>query len=175
MIDTASDGLDNIDVLGRECTSSSSNKRKHYDRVIGGLKPQKRKKLGVRYDMIIREGRCGHDEYIEYGASEAGSLYEGVGESRRPEEGSKKLPQCLKDMLNCLLFKKNDPSNMQTVGFIHSGLESSDRPVKHVTTITKSKSVHISNDVSNFGLTVLPAFYSAWVVKEIVRHVQASL
>lgn len=175
-IDSAFDNIENIDVLSKECSSTSSSKRKNKDRSIGGVEMQERKKMGYRCDMIFCENRIGHDESIEYGASEAGKLYDGDKGTKRMEEGSKKLPKCLKDMLDHLLCKKNDRLKIQTIGFVHSGLESffmtADRPVKYVTRINKSRSIHISNDISNFGSTVLPALYSAWIAKEVVKNVQ---
>jgi hypothetical protein len=135
--------------------------------------------MGYRCDMIFCRNRCGHDDIIEYGATEAGSLYDGDEATKRFEEGFIKLPKCLKDMLDSLLLKKDDKSNMQTIGFIHSGLESffmrAYRPVKYTTRITRSKSIHISNDISDFGSTVLPTLYSAWIAKEVVKIVQALL
>jgi hypothetical protein len=47
-----------------------------------------------------------------------------------------------------------------------------DRPVVYTTRITRSKGVHISNGVSEFGCSGLPAIYSAWIIKEIVRKTQ---
>lgn len=129
--------------------------------------------------MVLFEDRIGHDDYIEYGASEAGKLYQGEEGTKRLEEGSKKLPKYLKDMLDHLLLIKNDGSNMQTTGFIHSGLESffmtADRPVKYTKRISKSREIHISNDILGFGSTVLPALYSAWIAKEIIKNVKDSL
>ncbi|KAG2236271.1 hypothetical protein INT48_008631 [Thamnidium elegans] len=163
----------------QECSSVSSSKRKNKDRLIGGIEVRERKKMGYRCDMIFCENRIGHDDSIEYGASEAGKMYDGDQGTKRLEEGSKKLPECLKDMLDYLLIKKDERTKIQTVGFIHSGLESffmtADRPKKYITRITKSNQVHISNDISNFGATVLPAIYSAWIAKEVVKTVQAVL
>ncbi|GAA5806713.1 hypothetical protein MFLAVUS_000061 [Mucor flavus] len=129
--------------------------------------------------VSLSSDRIGHDDYIEYGASEAGKLYQGEEGTKRLEEGSKKLPKYLKDMLDHLLLIKNDGSNMQTTGFIHSGLESffmtADRPVKYTKRISKSREIHISNDILGFGSTVLPALYSAWIAKEIIKNVKDSL
>ncbi|KAG1379485.1 hypothetical protein G6F61_004902 [Rhizopus arrhizus] len=175
-IDSAFDNIKNIDVLSQECSSVSSSKRKNKDRSIGGVEMRERKKVGYRCDMIFCENRIGHDESIEYGASEAGKLYDGDEGTKRLEEGSKKLPKCLKDMLDHLLLKKDDRSKIQTIGFVHSGLESffmtADRPVKYATRIIKSRRTHISNDISGFGSTILPALYSAWMAKEVVKSVQ---
>ncbi|CAO3698990.1 unnamed protein product [Rhizopus microsporus] len=172
----ASDNLENIDVLSQGCSSVSSSKRKNKDRSIGGIEIQERKKMGYQCDMIFCESRIGHGEYIEYGALEAEKLYDGDKGTKRMEEGSKKLPKCLKDMLDHLLLKKDDRSRIQTIEFIHSGLESyfmtADRPVKYATRIIKSRRIHISNDISGFGSTTLPAVYSAWIAKEVVKKVQ---
>ncbi|KAI7897047.1 uncharacterized protein EV154DRAFT_410522, partial [Mucor mucedo] len=112
-----------------------------------GVQLRERKKMGHRFDMIFCENRVGHDETIEYGASEVGGLYDGNQGTKRLEEGCKKLPKCLKDMLNNLLLKKDN----------------------------KSRKTHISNDISGFGSTVLPAIYSAWIAKEVVKDVQGAL
>lgn len=64
--------------------------------------------MGYRCDMIFCRNRCGHDEIIEYGATEVGSLYDGDEVTKRFEEGFIKLPKCLKDMLDSLLLKKDD-------------------------------------------------------------------
>ncbi|CEJ04759.1 hypothetical protein RMCBS344292_18712 [Rhizopus microsporus] len=132
--------------------------------------------MGYRCDMIFCENRIGHDEYIEYGASEAEKLYDGDEGTKRMEKGSKRLPKCLKDILDHLLLKKDDRSRIQTIGFILSGLESyfmtAGRPVKYATRIIKSRRIHISNDISGFGLIILPAIYSAWIAKEVVKKVQ---
>ena len=57
---------------------------------------KKREKLEARRDMIFCKDRVGHNGDIEYGAAEAGSLYEGTEGTKRLEEGSKKLPKVLK-------------------------------------------------------------------------------
>ncbi len=53
-------------------------------------------------------------------------------------------------MLDHLLTIKNDKSNIQAIGFVHSDLQSffmtADRPVEYVTRITKSRTIHISNN-----------------------------
>ncbi|KAI7881197.1 uncharacterized protein EV154DRAFT_523507 [Mucor mucedo] len=61
---------------------------------------RERKKMGYRCDMIFCENRVGHDEIIEYGAAEAGKSYDGEEGTKRLEEGSKKLPKCLKDIFS---------------------------------------------------------------------------
>jgi hypothetical protein len=63
--------------------------------------------------MIFAKESCGHDEGIEYGASEAGKCYDGDATTKRLEEGSIKLPKCLKDMLDCLVSKVNDITQLQ--------------------------------------------------------------
>ncbi|KAI7881196.1 uncharacterized protein EV154DRAFT_523504, partial [Mucor mucedo] len=55
---------------------------------------------GYRCDMIFCENRVGHDQIIEYGAAEAGKSYDGEEGTKRLEEGSKKLPRCLKDIFS---------------------------------------------------------------------------
>ncbi|KAI8968192.1 hypothetical protein BDF20DRAFT_827803, partial [Mycotypha africana] len=107
-ISSVFDNIENIDVLSQECSSVSSSKRKNKDRSIGSIEMRERKKMGYRCDMIFCENRVGHDEIIEYGASEAGKLYDGDEGTKRLEEGSKKLPKCLKNMLDRLLLKKDD-------------------------------------------------------------------
>ncbi|RCH79374.1 hypothetical protein CU097_001927 [Rhizopus azygosporus] len=47
-----------------------------------------------------------------------------------------------------------------------------DRPVKYATRIIKSRRIHISNDISGFDSTILPAICSAWIAKEVVKKVQ---
>lgn len=78
-------------------------------------------------------------------------------------------------MLDSLLLKVNDITQVQTVGFIHSGLQfyviHADRPTKYITRMSKSRPYHISNDISEFGKSVLPAIYIAWVIKGIVARV----
>lgn len=51
---------------------------------------------------------------------------------------------------------------------IYFGLRA-DRPTKYITRIQKSRNYHLSSDTSQFGTTVLPAIYIAWVIKDIVR------
>jgi hypothetical protein len=57
---------------------------------------------------------------------------------------------------------------------IHSGLQSyvirADRPTKYTTRIQKPRNYHLSSDISQFGTTVLPTIYIAWVIKDIVRN-----
>ncbi|KAI8877374.1 hypothetical protein K501DRAFT_278513 [Backusella circina FSU 941] len=94
------------------------------------------------------------------------------GATKRLEEGFLKLPKCLKDMLDNILSKVDYFTKVQTLGFIHSGLQSylvrADRPTKYTTRIAKSRTYHISNDITEFGKSVLPAIYIAWVIKDIV-------
>ncbi|KAL7327925.1 hypothetical protein PS15p_206286 [Mucor circinelloides] len=77
-------------------------------------------------------------------------------------------------MLDSILPKCDDNQKLQTIGFIHSGLQSyvirADRPTKYITRIQKSRNYHLSSDISQFGTTVLPAIYIAWVIKDIVRN-----
>ncbi|RCH87751.1 hypothetical protein CU097_009214 [Rhizopus azygosporus] len=88
--------------------------------------------------------------------------------------GLVKLPKCLKDMLDSILPIGDDNKKLQTVGFIHSGLQSyvvrENRPTKYITRIQKSRNYHLSSDISQFGTTVLPAIYIAWIIKDIVRN-----
>ena len=77
-------------------------------------------------------------------------------------------------MLDNILPKADDHKKLQTVGFIHSGLQSyivrADRPTKYIARIQKSRAYHLSSDISQFGTTVLPAIYIAWIIKDIVRN-----
>lgn len=86
----------NIFILSQECVSLSSSKRKNRDRSIGGVELQQRKKIGYRCDMIFCEDRIGHDDYIEYGASEAGKLYQGEEGTKRLEGGRKNYQNALR-------------------------------------------------------------------------------
>ena len=74
---------------------------------------------------------------------------------------------------------KDDKARIQTIGFIHSGLESyfitCDRPAKDTTRISKSREIHTSSDISNFGTTVLPALYLVWMAKKTVKKVKNAL
>lgn len=133
-----------------------------------------RKKIGKKCDMIFAKKSCNHDEVEEYGASEAGKAYDGDQAIKRLEEGFVKLPKCLKDMLDNILPKCDDNKKLQTINFIHSGLQPyvirADRPTKYITRIQKSRNYHLSSDISQFGTIVLPAIYIAWVTKDIVRN-----
>ncbi|KAG1135866.1 hypothetical protein G6F37_012478 [Rhizopus arrhizus] len=173
-IDTVFNGEDEITVLRGETSSSSSSKRKNKDRSIAAVEPLERKKIGKKCDMIFAKKSCSHDKVEEYGASEAGKTYDGDQATKRLEEGLVKLPKCLKDMLDNILPKADDHKKLQTVGFIHSGLQSyvvrADRPTKYITRIQKSRTYHLSSDISQFGTTVLPAIYIAWIIKDIVRN-----
>jgi hypothetical protein len=102
-----------IAVLRGETSSSSSSKRKNKDRSIAALDHLERKKIGYKCNTIFARESCGHDETIEYGASEAGKLYDGNEAPKRLEEGFVKLPKCLKD----IIVKVNNPEEMQTVGY----------------------------------------------------------
>lgn len=61
----------NIIFSSYKCLSVSSSKRKNKDRSIGSV----------------------DDDSIEYGAPEAGKMYDGEQGTKRLEEGSKKLPE----------------------------------------------------------------------------------
>lgn len=125
--------------------------------------------------MIFRKIACNHDEILEFGATETGKDYDGDEATKRLIEGFIKLPKCLKDMLDNLAMNIQTTADIEVVGFIHSGLQSflvrADRPTPYVTRLTRVRSVHISSDVSNFGPTVLPSLYSAWLAREIVKRV----
>lgn len=124
--------------------------------------------------MIFAKESCSHDKEEEYGASEAGKTYDGDQATKRLEEGLVKLPKCLKDMLDNILPKGDDRKKLQTVGFIHSELQSyvvrADHPTKYITRIQNSKIYHLSSDISQFKTTVLPAIYIAWIIKDIVKN-----
>ncbi|KAI8875212.1 hypothetical protein K501DRAFT_171527, partial [Backusella circina FSU 941] len=130
----------------------------------------KRKKIGKKCDMFFAKKSCSHDEVEEYGASEVGKAYDGDQATKRLEEGFVKLPKCLKNMLDNILLKCDDNKKLQTIGFIHSGLQScvirADRPTKYITRIQKSRNYHRSSDISQFGTNVLPAR----LIKDIVRN-----
>ncbi|CAO0799357.1 unnamed protein product [Mucor circinelloides] len=115
-----------------------------------------------------------HDEVEEYGALEAGKAYDENQATKRLEEGYVKLPKCLKDMLDNILLKCDDNEKLQTIGFIHSGLQSyviwANRPTNHITMIQKSRSYHLSSDILQFETTVLSSIYITWVIKDIVRN-----
>jgi len=82
-------------------------------------------------------------------------------------------------MLENLIMKHQDARGLETVGFLHSGLQSillrADRPTRYITRIARTPPTHISNDVINFGPSVLPSIYSAWIAREIVKRVQVTL
>ncbi|KAI9476583.1 MAG: hypothetical protein EXX96DRAFT_303343 [Benjaminiella poitrasii] len=115
--------------------------------------------------MIFAKKSCSHDKVEEYGASEVGKIFDGDQTIKRLKEGLVKLPKRLKDMLDNILTKGDDNKKLQTVGFIHSGLQSyvvrADRPTKYITRIQRSRNYRISSDISQFGATVLPAIYIA--------------
>lgn len=129
--------------------------------------------------MIFRKITCNHDEILEFGATETAKDYDGDEATKRLIEGFIKLPKCLKDMLDNLAMKSQTTNDIETVGFIHSGLQSflvrADRPSPYITRLTRVRSIHISSDVSNFGHTVLPSLYSAWLAREIVKRIQLLL
>jgi hypothetical protein len=129
--------------------------------------------------MIFRKITCNHDESLEFGATEAAKDYDGDQATKKLAEGFIKLPKCLKDMLDNLTMKNQTMNSIETVGFIHSGLQSflvrADRPTPYTTRVTRARTTHISSDVSNFGSTVLPTLYSAWIAREIVKRVQLLL
>ncbi|KAI8096037.1 hypothetical protein BDF21DRAFT_448153 [Thamnidium elegans] len=167
-------GEEEIEVSRGETSSSSSNKRKSKGRSVAGLEPLKRKKIGSKCGMIFTKQSCGHDEVEEYGASEAGKDYDRDQATKRLEESFVKLRKCLKDMLDNILFRNDDYKKLQTVGFIHSGLQSyvvrADRPTRYITRTQKYKTYHVSNNISNFGSTILPVIYIAWVIKDIAKN-----
>ncbi|KAG2195417.1 hypothetical protein INT47_002856 [Mucor saturninus] len=123
--------------------------------------------------MIFAKKSCSHDEVEEYGASEAGKACDGDQATKCLEEGYVKLPKCLKDMLDNILPKCDDSEKLQTIGFIHSGLQFyviwAYHPTKYITRIQKSRNYHISSGISQFGTAVLPTFCIAWVIEDIVR------
>lgn len=124
--------------------------------------------------MTFAKKSCSHGKVEDYGASEAGETYDGDQATKRLEEGFVKLPKYLKDMLDNILSIADDRNKLQTVGFIHSGLQSyvvrADHPTKYITRIQKSRTYHLSNDRSKFGTTVLPAISIAWIIKDIVKN-----
>lgn len=85
-----------------------------------------------------------------------------------------KLPKCLNNMLDNLAMNIQAISDIEVVGFIHSGLQSclvrADHPTPYVTRMTRVRSVHISSKISNFGPSVLPSMYAAWLTREIVKR-----
>ncbi|CAO3702545.1 unnamed protein product [Rhizopus stolonifer] len=174
-LDTIFASVSEIEVLRGEKASFSSSKRKNKDRSIGAIDPLVPKKVGFKCDMIFRKIACNHDEILEFGATETAKDYDGNEATKRLTEGLIKLPKCLKDMLDNLVTKSRTADGIETVGFIHSGLQSflvrADRPTTYITRITRLRSIHISSDISNFGPTVLPSLYSAWIAKEIVKRV----
>lgn len=158
-----------------EKSSFSSCKRKNKERSIGAIDTLYAKKIGYKCDMIFRRIASSHDDVLEFGATEAGKDYDGDESTKRLNEGFIKLPKCLKDMLDNLAVKTEFKNDIEVVGYLHSGLQSlllrADRPTSYITRITRDRSVHISSNISEFGLTVLPSLYSAWLTREIVKRV----
>lgn len=72
-------------------------------------------------------------------------------------------------MLDNLLLKKDDRSKIQTIGYVHSGLESFfmtvDRPVKYATKVIKSRRTHISNDIR----ALVQPFYPISIMLEFLK------
>ncbi|KAG2229099.1 hypothetical protein INT48_003202 [Thamnidium elegans] len=72
-------------------------------------------------------------------------------------------------MLDNLATKTQTKSDIEVVSFVHSGLQSvlvrADCPTPYITRLTRARSVHISSDVTEFGPTVLPSSYSAWMAR----------
>lgn len=102
------------------------------------------RKMGYRCDIIFCENRIGHDESVDYGASEVGRLYDGDQGTKKIRSRVKKTTQVSKGYVGPFIIKKKDDrSKIQTIGSVHSGLESffmtADRPVKYDTRIIKSR------------------------------------
>lgn len=174
-LDTIFDNEPEIEVLRGEKSSFSSCKRKNKERSIGAIDTRHAKIIGYKCDMIFRRIASNHDDILEFGATEAGKDYDGDQSTKRLTEGFIKLPKCLKDMLDNLALKTEFKNDIEVVGYLHSGLQSvllrADRPTSYITRITRDRSVHISSNISEFGLTVLPSLYSAWLTREIVKRV----
>ncbi|CAO0797887.1 unnamed protein product [Mucor circinelloides] len=120
----------------------------------------------------------GHSVPCEFGASEAGAKDEGnVG-----NENFYKLPRVLKDMLDCLLERKDErvsfdqrSASVRTVGFLHSGLAYTsielDRPTTYISRVKRHKTIEISSNISQFGSTVILALMATWTCCRIVKEV----
>ncbi|CEP12434.1 hypothetical protein [Parasitella parasitica] len=118
---------------------------------------------------------------LEFGGSEAKPTIEEDFGSKFLQEGFLKLPPyVLKDKLDVLLEKTGYDgcsSLLRTVGFIHSGLSCTmvelDRPTAYVSPpVSRGNTIEISNSVSNFGSTVLPAtMLSSSICCQIIKDV----
>ena len=71
--------------------------------------------------MIFQKMTCGHYQILDFGATETAKNYGGDEATKRLIEGFIKLPKCLKDMLGNLAMKGQRTSDIEAVGFIHSG------------------------------------------------------
>jgi hypothetical protein len=91
-----------------ECSSTSSSKRKNKDRCIGSIDSWAAKKIGYKCDTIFCKTTFGHDDTVEYGASEAGKDFDGEEATKRLKVGFIKLPKCLKGMLDVLERKMTE-------------------------------------------------------------------
>ncbi|KAG2190961.1 hypothetical protein INT46_006819 [Mucor plumbeus] len=177
MIESCFDKLKGVEAAIGESASLGSKRRMNKNRHISAITSAPRLKCGYKCDLVFRQYDNGHSISLEFGGSEAKPTIEEDFGSKFLQEGFLKLPYILKDMLDVLLEKveyDDRSSLLRTVGFIHSGLSCTmvelDRPTTYISRVSRGNTIEISNSVSNFGSTVLPAMLSSWICCQIVKN-----
>lgn len=80
-------------------------------------------------------------------------------------------------MLDRLILKKKDFSEVKAFGVVHSGLTmqliTADRPSKYITRLTRGKELTIPTNVNKFGSEVLPAVVQIWQLKQQILNIRS--
>ncbi|KAI7889393.1 uncharacterized protein EV154DRAFT_467451 [Mucor mucedo] len=170
IIESCFDKLKGVEAAIGESASFSSKRRMNEKRHKSAITSAPRLKCGYKCDLVFRQYDNGHNTPLEFGGSEAKPTIEEDFGSKFLQEGFLKLPYIFKDMLDVLLEKvgyDNRSSLLRTVGFIHSGLSCTmielDRSTTDISRVSRGSTIEISNSVSNFGSTVLPAILCSWI------------
>ncbi|CAO3703801.1 unnamed protein product [Rhizopus stolonifer] len=86
---------------------------------LASLEP---KKVSYKRDMIFCKVTYNHDKRLEFKATGASKDYNGDETTKILAERFTKLLECLKDILDNLAVEDQTMNNIETDGFIYSGL-----------------------------------------------------
>ncbi|KAI9485246.1 MAG: hypothetical protein EXX96DRAFT_603610 [Benjaminiella poitrasii] len=185
MIEICFDRIENLEAVIGKPSSFASKREKNKGRAISSLEAMLRMSYGHRCDLVFRIFDVGHSTPCEFGACEAGAKNDGITGTKFMNKSFYKLTRILKDMLDYLLTQVNHDkrsTSLRTVGFLHSGLACTlielDRPTAYISRVKRHRTIEISDNVSQFGATVLPSLMATWtccaITKEILDIVSIS-
>ncbi|KAI9244123.1 hypothetical protein BDA99DRAFT_544154 [Phascolomyces articulosus] len=169
-IDSAFDSCKNLSIISILCS-------KNIDRVG----TESRKKLGHRFDLVIRTKNPEHSKCLELGGGECGPSHQEPTDSKRLNESKYKLPIALQDMIDDILSVNHElKGDVETVGISTYGLSMDvmwmDCPKDYIYRLKETTTSHtIETSEKKFSKSFISCLYLMWSIKARVEKLMRAI